>query len=454
MNSPGALDATLARRYDCAPLNRFLPHATPMAYSSPIDRLQSIHLVRERLFRDDAEFAQFADAESLAHPNAGLLDYLFSVGDDPHEPEDIFPRLRWGGVFIYIARSRRALRQMPARFAERGFLVLRGHESLRLGRLPLLSRRLHFFVARKVNLIPPREISDRFTYHVQLVRPGTRDEYVVHKEVPAIERVVARLQKRFPNIPQETVERRARKFTEKIFPLFLTREAAMLKILERDLPGEFAHRVPNVLDLEQDSRGFVRSLRMRWLRMGGRTLSQLEFAKQSAELLSVLHDRVGVIHLDLRLDNFVITPAGVGFVDFGSSVRVGENIQANPLLNTIFDELMRTSEIQRMLEKMTASGAVTSKAISQGYQKVDKAVDYFYLAVQMNVPHRNPDLVGLVRHDPESEEARALSRLTQEVLRPRDPERPMYRSARDILSGLCRLESALKARTPPAAMSA
>ena len=93
---------------------------------------------------------------------------------------------------------------------------------------------------------------------------------------------------------------------------------------------------------------------------GGKPLSQLEFARQAADLLRVMHDKAGVIHLDLRLDNVVITDKGVGFVDFGSAVREGENIKGNPLLSTIFDELMRTSQIQRMLEKMTTDGTVTA----------------------------------------------------------------------------------------------
>jgi serine/threonine protein kinase len=151
----------------------------------------------------------------------------------------------------------------------------------------------------------------------------------------------------------------------------------------------------------------------------------VEFARQAAELLHVLHDVVGVIHLDLRLDNIVIAERGVCFVDFGSSVRVGENLADNPLLDTLFEELMRTSEIQRMLEHMTHSGRVTSPVIRNGYQKVDKSVDFFYLAVQM-----------LVQYDPKSREAVALRKMTDEVLRPSDTENPKYRSAGDILRGI------------------
>jgi serine/threonine protein kinase len=194
-----------------------------------------------------------------------------------------------------------------------------------------------------------------------------------------------------------------------------------------------------VLEIHRDHKGLVRSLRMNWLRNGPEPISQLEFARQAAELLSALHDIAGVIHLDLRPDNMVVSSRGVGFVDFGSAVRVGEKISDSALLSGLFEELMRTSEIQRMLYHMTQTGAVTSRAISQGLRRMDKSVDFFFLALQMNCPHRNPDFAGLVRYDPASDEARALVRLTQEILRPADPLVPTFRSARDILEGISQI---------------
>jgi serine/threonine protein kinase len=266
----------------------------------------------------------------------------------------------------------------------------------------------------------------------------------VRKEVPTVQRVMARLHKRFPEVSDEVLERRARKFTDKIFPLFLTREAGILMILQRDMPAHVAHRVPSLLHMERDARGYVRRLWMTWLRNGGEPLSQLQFAMQAADLLQALHEDARVVHLDLRLDNMVITPGGVGFVDFGSAVRIGEDISANPLLATLFDELMRTSQIQRMLEQMTQSGAVTSSAIAHGYQKVDPAVDFFYLALQISAPHGNPDLADLIRYDPASDEAVALAELTGEILKPRDPQQPPYQSAKDIYWGLKHIDGVLK----------
>jgi len=182
---------------------------------------------------------------------------------------------------------------------------------------------------------------------------------------------------------------------------------------------------------------------MSFLRNGGRALSQMEFAHQSADLLRAIHDIARVIHLDLRLDNFVITPDGVGFVDFGSAVREGENLSANPMVGGLFEELMRTSQIQRMLYQMSVSGQLTSDIILQSHHRADKAVDFFYLAVQFNCPHSNPDLVDLIEYDPASDDARSLSRLTAEILRPKDPANPTFRSAKDILHGIERIQLGL-----------
>jgi serine/threonine protein kinase len=307
---------------------------------------------------------------------------------------------------------------------------------------------VHYFVARKIDLTLPKEISERFTYHVYLSYDPARHQHVVVKEIPSVERVSARLKAKFPDASPELIHKRAKKFTEKVFPIFLTREAAMLKLLARDLPESFRKRVPHIIDMEQDAKGFVHRMRMTWLRNAppaGRPISQLEFAKQSAELLQAMHDQAGIIHLDLRLDNMVVTEHGVGFVDFGSAVRMGENIQGNPLLSTIYDELMRTSQIQRMLEKMTVEGMVTSSIFHEAYGKVDKGVDLFYLALQINKPLSNPDFRGLVKWDRRSQQAERLGELTEEVLKPRDPSHPTIRSAADLLAGIDRITSDLHA---------
>jgi hypothetical protein len=136
----------------------------------------------------------------------------------------------------------------------------------------------------------------------------------------------------------------------------------------------------------------------------------------------------------------VITEQGVGFVDFGSAVRMNENIGGNAVLSTLFGELMRTSQIQRMLDRMATTGKVTSTIIKDAHQQVDKQVDLFYLAVQISEPAANPDLRELVKFDPYSLEAKALAQLTDAILRPADPHHPRFHTAKDVLSEILKIE--------------
>jgi hypothetical protein len=157
---------------------------------------------------------------------------------------------------------------------------------------------------------------------------------------------------------------------------------------------------------------------------------------QSADLLRAVHDSAGVIHLDLRMDNMVVTDHGVGFVDFGSAARISENLATNPMLDTLFEELMRTSHIQRMLYTMTKSGEVTAQHLCSQHGKADKAIDLFYLALQFTTPHANPDLAGLIHYEPTSRMAREIAELSTKILRPKDPTDATYKSAKDILRSL------------------
>ena len=388
---------------------------------------------------------EYQRQQQSTQPAGSLADFWLATPRDAHEPADVFPKLRWGGVFVFASPHRREVERVVKQFMSNGFIVERGPEYLRRGwPIPFFSAKTHYVILRKVELIQPGQTTERFTYQVQLARhPDPQQPYVVHKEVPSVESVVHRLQQKFPEAATDVLTRRAMKFTEKIFPTFLTREAGILYILQEHLPTAYQRRVPHVINIEKDERGFVRKLRMNWLRNGGDPLPHMEFAHQSADLLRVLHDVARVIHLDLRLDNFVITENGVGFVDFGSAVREDEDLSKNPLLGSLFGELMRTSQIQQMLSRMTLSGHVTSQVIRDSHQKADKAIDFFYLAVQFNCPHSNPDLRDLIKYDPQGEAAQKLSRLTQEILRPGDPAQPSFRSAKDILHGIERIRLGL-----------
>jgi len=404
--------------------------------------------VAARLLRDDPEFKQFATQPAAAD---GLDDFIFAEADDARDAKQLFKRLRWGGLCTVASRHRRELDAIAQNLTQHGFAIEREPTYVREGwriPIPFFSRKIHTFVARKVRLILPGETSNRFTYDVQLDRhTDPNDPIVVKKQVPTLEDIVHRLSKKHPDYPTSGLEKLARKFTDKIFPTFLTRETAMLMILQDHLPAPYNARVPRLIDMEKDERGFVRKMRMNWLRNGGpnggEPITHMEFARQSADLLRVIHDTARVIHMDLRMDNMVITPKGVGFVDFGSAVREDEDLSKNPLLQCLFGELMKTSQIQKMMEQMTISGRVTSNVIRNACKKPDKAADFFYLALQFNSTHNNPDLAGLIQYDPNSKDARELTRLTSEILRPKDPEHPAFRSAKDILHGIERIQLGL-----------
>jgi hypothetical protein len=386
---------------------------------------------------------------------AGLADLVYCTAEATQDPTRLFDRLRWGGQAIVICQTPDQAQNASQQLSKSGFDLTDGPSLLRrrfLGLpLPLISKPIHYFIARKVELIQPGQTTDRFTYHVHLTKGPEKGQFIVVKEVPTLEMVINRLRNKWPDLAPEIIEKRARKFSDKIFPIFLTREAAILKIVNRDLPPQYSNRVPSLLDMEKDEKGFAKRLHLSWLRNGGKPLSQIEFARQSADLLRALHDDAGVMHLDLRLDNFVITPDGVGFVDFGSAVRVDENLKQSALLSSLFEELMKTSEIQRMLLRMTRTGEVTSEAISGGLHKVDKAVDCFYLAMQISSPHANPDLSDLIEFDKNTPEARMLSALTDQILRPKDPAKPAFRSAADILRGIADLKPVKTADSTPSA---
>jgi hypothetical protein len=410
-----------------------------------------IDVVIRAVLRKDPEYRRYRPTAPAAH-SWHMADYVFAVEDEPHKPDEVFGHIRWGGQFIYISHDRAKVERVPEQFAEFGFEAQGTAGSTRYGWLrfvPFMGKKLWYVASRKMQLIRPRDITERFTYAVQLGRTPPAfhrpDPYVVVKEVPTFDRVMDRLRVKFTDVPYSVIEKRALKFTTKVFPLFLTREAAMLKILHRDLPEEYRHRVPTLLDIEQDDRGYARRIWMNWMRIGSPApLTQIQFARQSADLLRVVHDYARIIHLDLRLDNFLITDSGVCFVDFGSAVRDGENIGGNPLLSTLFEELMRTSQIQRMLYKMSNDGTVTSRLMSEAAGKVDKQIDLFYLAVQINQPLHNPDFASLVRYDPNSPEALALADLTRDILKPIDPTHPKYRSAGEMLEGILRVEEKLE----------
>ncbi|MEM6258961.1 MAG: hypothetical protein AAGI37_11670 [Planctomycetota bacterium] len=419
------------------------------ASAKQLDRLIA---VAQRLWLRD-EMAGRLSSRSGHASEGRFVDILSATPGEPKLPDEAFARLRWGGVFLYVATNLKSVQNLAESYdGKRGFIieqpVTKLHANVMGLRIPGLTPQGYAFLARKTALIQPGDFTERFTYHVELTpapkSPDCPFGYIVTKRVPTFDDLLNRLKHKFPEVEVKDLENRARKLVDHVFPTFLTREAAMLGILRANLDPVYHDQVPKPLGIQKDERGFVRTLHMNWMRIGGEPISQLEFAIQSAELLAALHEQANVMHLDLRMDNMVITPKGVGFVDFGSACKIGEQVNRSPMLGELFTEMMRTSQIQRMLGKMIERGHVTNNAIAEVYGKTDKTVDSFYLAVQIAKPHTNPDLKQLIKYDPESDVAGALSALTAAVLRPKNPEMAQYKSARDLVRGLRRIERRVK----------
>ena len=431
---------------DMAGLDRnldWLEQTTPdsSSHGRRAEKMRFTRLVANRLFVDRRDYRRFF-LSNTQHEAGALADYLFAVAGEPSNPREVFGQLRWGGQFIFMARRARQAEHQAAQFDEAsGFILERPPQRIDLPRrglrIPFLRPSLYYFVARKVALLPAGQYNMRYSYDVRLV-PTDRNEnrYMVEKRIPSDDTVYRRLKHRFPRSTEEMLHAGTRRLIDHVFPVLLTREAAFLMILARDLPTEYAGRFPHLLHMEQDDGGIVREMHINWLPLGGERLSHLEFARQCADLLRVMHDHVGIIHLDLRLDNVLVTEQGVGFIDFGSAVRIGEDLGDNPTLKSMYKSMMSTSKIQRVLGKMIGAGRITSHPIRNSHMKIDKGVDLFYLSLQMNRPLSNPDFKGLVYYDPHAAEARYLARLTEMVLRPQCPEVPRFGNAKDLLDGI------------------
>jgi len=68
--------------------------------------------ITAQAFGEDPEFLRYGTPEALAAARAhgGPQDFILAVENEPHEPDDVFARLRWGGQFVYASTSRRRLR--------------------------------------------------------------------------------------------------------------------------------------------------------------------------------------------------------------------------------------------------------------------------------------------------------------------------------------------------------
>jgi len=423
--------------------------ASPTGFGHNAETEKWVRVLLEQKLKAEARGRQVgrtSDAE-----DDGMVDLRLAGPGEPKRPDEVFGRLRWGGLFACVdTNPERVGKVMQQYDGQNGFVLEQGFDELWGGplgiRIPSVTPRAYCFVARKTHLVPPGQVTDRFTFDVKLEADESQDSgYCVRKQVPTVEDLVRRLSRKFPDLDPKDAQLRAQKLVNDVFPIFLTREAKALDKLQRSLPEVFRGRVPKPLRIAKNDKGFVTRLDMDWLRNGGQAISQIEFARQSLELLAVLHDHAKIMHLDLRPDNMVVTPAGVGFIDFGSSAQVGEDLQSSPVLGELFDQMMRTSQIQRVLNHMIEKGDVTNEALAAVRGKADRSVDTFYLAVHLNHPHTNPELERLIDYNPLGEEARAIENLTAAILKPKNPGLSEFKTAADVLRGVNRIAQRFRA---------
>src|SRR5688572_14986674 len=104
-----------------APVDATSPSESP-GRSGPSSRM--VQAVVRGAFEGDAEFDRYSYNTSETNPT-GLLDYLFAAEDEPHDPDEVFGRLRWGGQFVYVSRDRREVQRLPDLFERQGFVTAR-----------------------------------------------------------------------------------------------------------------------------------------------------------------------------------------------------------------------------------------------------------------------------------------------------------------------------------------
>jgi hypothetical protein len=397
--------------------------------------------VQEHLAANDREYEQLAHSTSLLL-DQGPIDYLFLNAEESINTQICFERLRWGGQVVVMADepdhlgpAAQALAMRPEFQIEHRQLYIWSDSSDRA----YDTHDAYLLTARKMSLVEHERFSKRFTYQVELVPDeDTAQGFAVRKTLPPDWMLRQRLAEKFPTLSGTEVQKRAAFLMDEVFPVFLTREVGMLILLAERLPEIYKSRVPRVLSVHRNRRGRVIDFKMTWVRnnSGGKPISTMDFAKQSADLLRQIHGRVGMIHQDLRLDNIAVTADGVGFLDFGLSVRLNESIENNPPLKRLFDQFMRTSEVQKHLHLLCEKGVVTSEPLRACRGKIDRLSDLFFIVLQMTRPLANPDFHNLVQDERNTPGTNAIRRLAKEVFSPTDPTQPQIMTANHVYQSL------------------
>ncbi len=430
---PKALFKKLRTRSRAHPANP-TPHVELPGEGS----LETRARLADRFVRSESDQRRL-QRSAQGYAQAEVTDWFFDAGA-LRPANEVFGKLRWGGQVVLSARTQSGLRQALEAYRSKEEWLVEQEPVTMPGGSRFGLGQTHAAVCRKVLLEPSESPTFKHSYDVRLIpAPSEPEGYCVLKRIPDRAQVLQRLRQNLPPRIADDPDRLNQavdKLISRVLPVFITREAGFLKIVQRDMPELYRERVPALLSMERDAKGFVTQITQRWLRLGGEPMKPLRFAQRAANLVDALHQSAGMMHLDLRMDNFVITDNGVGLVDFGSAIRVKEDVFKSRVLTRLFGQMLSASQIRRDLRRMRRKGMVTSPVFARCYRPPTPAADLFSLVNNLCRAADHPDFRGLIEQEVESEDAYRLARVRRQALRPSDEMTPSICSVYDLRAAL------------------
>src|SRR5262245_24660216 len=90
-----------------------------VAGGEPARKRPWVEAVVKGAFAGSAEFTEYAtEARPLS---SGQVDYLFAEPGDETDAVKVFPRLRWGGQYVFCSPRRGEVEEVASHFHENGF---------------------------------------------------------------------------------------------------------------------------------------------------------------------------------------------------------------------------------------------------------------------------------------------------------------------------------------------
>ena len=434
----------------------------------------------DKFNKEDPEFRKYGQRWATNVEGQSKVDYLFlDAAETAKTPEEektnidhMSNRLGLGGQVVFASAVQQEVEAKIEQFRGRNEFTISREvtevEKTVFG-FPVPGSQPYYYASARRMELPLAEDSTitRHTNHVILEVDKKSGQVVVAKYVPELKEMEELLSKRGKVAPGDVPEQ-ARLRVEEQLPGLLVWELRMLDQIQKGLRGgkfeRFTKLFPRPMGTEEGEiaregkppKKIVIKLSRTWLRDGGQKISQLDFAIQLMELVEALYS-IGISVNDLRGDNIAVTPDGVGVVDLGSATIDPNRVGDNPILKKAADQilpfLMDLREISAVQsdfnEKVVkVNGKMTSPTIEQGDGDLGPSLDLFAWAKLVNNPlGKNPDL--LVKYDPESEEAKRLLAITEEMqkemLAPANPKQPKYNTASDVFPDILEKLRAIKA---------